>query len=320
MLRQRCSKAPPTLSMTEVPFIVIGGYLGAGKTTLINKILGDNHGLRVGVLINDFGAINIDAKLIQGQEGPLISLANGCVCCRLGNELGSGIETLLNVTPTLDAVLVETSGVAYPAKIASYAKTWPGLAPGGTLVMADANRIQLLAMDKFVGPLIIEQLRQADRVLVTKLDKDNDWPSLQRWINAQAPDVSIMQSDEFASQRLFEISASNHSSVGSANITFESKTFTTSDSLDLDDIESWLVSLPPEIHRIKGIFYNADDPKHRWVIQGVGRQRTISKGEAWGKSPKQTEIVVIWPTSLSPKFPDGILEDSTGRHPNGKSP
>ena len=48
--------------MTEVPFIVIGGYLGAGKTTLINKILGDNHGLRVGVLINDFGAINIDSK------------------------------------------------------------------------------------------------------------------------------------------------------------------------------------------------------------------------------------------------------------------
>ena len=306
--------------MAEVPFIVIGGYLGAGKTTLINRILGDDHGLRVGVIVNDFGDINIDAKLIQGQDGPLISLANGCVCCRLGNELGSAIETLLNVAPTLDAVLVETSGVAYPAKIASYAKTWPGLAPGGTLVMADANRIQHLALDKFVGPLVIEQLRQADRVLVTKLEKDNDWPSVQRWINAQAPDVSITQSHEFASQLLFEIPASNHSPVVSADVTFEAKTFTTSDSLDLDDIESWLVSLPPEIHRIKGIFYNAGDPKRRWVIQGVGRQRTISTGEAWGKSPKQTEIVVIWPTSLTPIFPDGILEDSTGLQPNRKSP
>ena len=65
--------------MAEVPFIVIGGYLGAGKTTLLNRILGDDHGLRVGVIVNDFGDINIDAKLIQGQDGPLISLANGCV-------------------------------------------------------------------------------------------------------------------------------------------------------------------------------------------------------------------------------------------------
>ena len=65
--------------MAEVPFIVIGGYLGAGKTTLINKILGADHGQRVGVLVNDFGDINIDAKLIQGRDEPLISLTNGCV-------------------------------------------------------------------------------------------------------------------------------------------------------------------------------------------------------------------------------------------------
>ena len=293
--------------MADVPFIVIGGYLGAGKTTLINSVLASDHGKRVGVLVNDFGDINIDAKLIQGNDGPLISLANGCVCCRLGNELGSGIDTLLNISPPLDALLVETSGVAYPAKIASYAKTWPGLSSGGTLVMADANRIQQLSLDKFVGSLVIEQLRQADRVLVTKLEKDNDWPSLQRWINAQAPDVSIMQSREFASQRLFEIPASNQSPVVSANVMFEAKTFTTSDSLELDDIKRWLISLPPEIHRIKGIFYNAHDPKHQWIIQGVGRQRTISTGEAWGNSPKQTEIVLIWPKSCTPRIPDGIL-------------
>jgi G3E family GTPase len=173
--------------------------------------------------------------------------------------------------------------------------------------MADANRIQQLSLDKFVGSLVMEQLRQADRVLVTKLEKDNDWPSLQRWINAQAPDVSIMQSHEFASQRLFEIHASNHSSAVSVNVMFETKTFTTSDSLDLDDIKRWFISLPPEIHRIKGIFYNASDPKHQWVIQGVGRQRTISTGEAWGNSPKQTEIVLIWPKSCTPRIPDGIL-------------
>ena len=296
--------------MGDVPFIVIGGYLGAGKTTLINRILATDHGQRFGVLVNDFGDINIDMKLIEGNDGPLISLANGCVCCQLGSELGSGIETLLNVAPILDALMVETSGVAYPAKIASYAKTWPGLSSGGTLVMADANRIQQLSLDKFVGPLVTEQLRQADLVLVTKIAKGRDWRTLRCWINAQAPDVSVIPSGEFASQRLFEIRRSNHSPVVGAEVMFEAKSFTTSESLDLDDIKRWLVSLPPEIHRLKGIFYNSRDTKHQWVIQGAGGETTISPGKAWSDGPKKTEIVVIWPTSLTPRIPDGILGET----------
>ncbi len=304
---QRCSKAPPTLSMADVPFIVIGGYLGAGKTTLINKILGGDHGRRFGILVNDFGDINIDAKLIQGNDGPLISLVNGCVCCQLGNELGSGIETLLNIAPRLDALLVETSGVAYPAKIASYAKTWPGLAPGGTLVIADANRIQQLSLDKFVGPLVIEQLRQADQVLVTKLIEGSEWQTLRRWIHEQAPGVSVIQSGEFSSHRVLEIQEFNHPRAIAGDVMFETKSFSARISLDPDELNRWLVGLPPEIHRIKGIFYNAHDTKHQWVVQGVGRQTTLSRGKPWGESPKRTEIVLIWPKSSTPRIPHRIL-------------
>jgi G3E family GTPase len=71
------------MSSTALPFTVIGGYLGAGKTTLLNHLLADAAGLRIGVLVNDFGSLNIDAALVRAHAGDTIELANGCLCCSL---------------------------------------------------------------------------------------------------------------------------------------------------------------------------------------------------------------------------------------------
>ena len=69
--------------MTKVPVSLLAGFLGAGKTTLLNHILNGEHGRRIGVLVNDFGEINIDSQLITRVEGDTISLTNGCVCCTI---------------------------------------------------------------------------------------------------------------------------------------------------------------------------------------------------------------------------------------------
>ena len=74
---------------------ILTGFLGAGKTTLLNRILTGNHGLRVGVLVNDFGAVNIDAELVVGVDGNMISLANGCVCCQIRDDLIESVTALL---------------------------------------------------------------------------------------------------------------------------------------------------------------------------------------------------------------------------------
>ncbi|MGO9302286.1 MAG: CobW family GTP-binding protein, partial [Candidatus Korobacteraceae bacterium] len=99
------------------PITILTGFLGAGKTTLLNRILTGDHGLRVGVLVNDFGAINIDAELVVGVEGNMISLANGCVCCQIRDDLVEAVVALLARPETIEYILLEASGVADPAGI-----------------------------------------------------------------------------------------------------------------------------------------------------------------------------------------------------------
>ena len=100
-----------------VPLTILTGFLGEGKTTLLNRILSGNHGLRVAVLVNDFGSINIDAELVVGVEGNTISLANGCVCCQIRDDLIESVAALLARPETIEYILLEASGVADPAGI-----------------------------------------------------------------------------------------------------------------------------------------------------------------------------------------------------------
>jgi G3E family GTPase len=100
-----------------VPMTILSGFLGAGKTTLLNRILTGNHGLCVGVLVNDFGSINIDAELVVGVDGNMISLANGCVCCQIRDDLVESVDALLARPEAIEYILLEASGVADPAGI-----------------------------------------------------------------------------------------------------------------------------------------------------------------------------------------------------------
>ncbi len=100
-----------------VPITILTGFLGAGKTTLLNRILTGNHGLRVGVLVNDFGAINIDAGLIVGIDNNMISLSNGCVCCQIRDDLVESVVGLITRPEAIEYILLEASGVADPAGI-----------------------------------------------------------------------------------------------------------------------------------------------------------------------------------------------------------
>nr|WP_275402707.1 GTP-binding protein [Streptomyces sp. SID10853] len=147
---------------------VIGGYLGAGKTTLLNGLLAAAGGSRIAVVVNDFGAVNIDRRLITSATDDTVELSNGCICCSLQDDT-SAVMTRLAGRGDLDHVVVETSGVGDPAALRTWGN-YPGFTPGATVVCADSTAAARLLRDEFVGDTVARQLTRADIVVLTKAD------------------------------------------------------------------------------------------------------------------------------------------------------
>ncbi|MBO9449403.1 GTP-binding protein [Tropicibacter sp. R16_0] len=156
--------------MMRLPLTVISGYLGAGKTTLINRLLAEDHGLRLMILVNDFGAINIDAALIESRQDDTISLSNGCVCCTMGADLYMALGDALDRTPRPDHLIVEASGIADPAAIANAAIAEPELSYAGIITLLDGLNGADLLRDRLIAPQVAQQIKAADMVLMTKSD------------------------------------------------------------------------------------------------------------------------------------------------------
>lgn len=157
--------------MSRVPLLVIGGYLGAGKTTLIRQLLRNANGRRLLVLVNDFGAINIDASLIAEADGETIALSNGCVCCAMTGDLFYAVGDALDRRPRPDAIIIEASGVADPARIASVALAEPDLSHGGVVTLVDAENIAALLRDHQIGPQLAAQIKAADLLVLSRTDR-----------------------------------------------------------------------------------------------------------------------------------------------------
>ncbi|MFB3106905.1 MAG: GTP-binding protein, partial [Pseudomonadales bacterium] len=156
-----------------IPVTLLTGFLGSGKTTLLNRILNGEHGLRVGVLVNDFGAINIDAQLVDGVEENTISLTNGCVCCEIRDDLVNSLEQLLMRTNVIDYVILEASGVADPEGIVMtfldqrYKRL---LRLDSITCIIDAEAVFADGDNEALNMLKLRQIGFADLVVLNKVD------------------------------------------------------------------------------------------------------------------------------------------------------
>ena len=188
------------MSRKRLPLSVIGGFLGAGKTTLLNHWLRQAGGQRLAVLVNDFGALNIDAGLIESTAADTIALTNGCVCCQIGDDLTMALIRVLDSAAAFDAVVIEASGVSDPWRIAQMGRADPGLSLDGVIVLVDAVAAMAQARDPLLADTLERQLKAADLIVVNKIDLlDADTrPALHAWIESVAGAVPRFETTQAA--------------------------------------------------------------------------------------------------------------------------
>ena len=158
------ASAPP-----RIPLSVVGGFLGSGKTTLVNRLLATARA-RIAVLVNDFGAVNVDAGLILAHDGETLRLTNGCVCCSMSDDFMATVIRVLDAPEPFDHVLIEASGVGDSWSIAEIALVEPQLVLNAVIVLADAERVTGLLDDPRLGDTVKRQVEAADLLLLNKVD------------------------------------------------------------------------------------------------------------------------------------------------------
>ncbi|MFF8393504.1 CobW family GTP-binding protein [Streptomyces sp. NPDC016172] len=165
----------PSPKPQQIPVVVLAGFLGSGKTTLLNHLLHRSGGSRVGAIVNDFGAIEIDAMAVAGALGDsTVSLGNGCLCCAVdASELDQYLERLAEPSLGIDVIVIEASGLAEPQELVRMllASEHPGVVYGGLVEVVDAAEFD---DTRARHPEIDRHLTLADLVVVNKLDRAAD--------------------------------------------------------------------------------------------------------------------------------------------------
>jgi G3E family GTPase len=303
---------------SAVPITILTGFLGAGKTTLMNRILNDTHGLQIAVLVNDFGSINIDAELIVGVEDDMISLANGCVCCQIRDDLVETVEELINRPDSVEYILLEASGVADPAGIVATFKSFKYR----DLIRLDSVTCVIDA-DQFLEHQEYAQLNQlkqrqigfADMVVLNKIDLagPEKVKQIHDWIDHHFNRIRIVETNycdipyeillgvgRYDPAKMFfeefgqnDAHAENHVEDHDHGIVFNTWSYETDQPMSLEAVREMAKKLPGGIYRCKGVVFSVEVPQQRAVLQVVGRRTDVSLFDDWNGKQPRTQIVAI---------------------------
>ena len=298
----------------QVPVTVLTGFLGAGKTTLLNRILTEQHGRRYAVIVNEFGEEGIDNDLVVDADEEVFEMNNGCICCTVRGDLIRILGGLMKRADQLDAIIVETTGLADPAPVAQTFFMDQDVADRTKLdaivTVADAVHLSAQLGEHHEAE---EQIAFADVVLLNKTDlvdvnslegvetrirKINPYTEIIRTAHCKAPLENILGLDAFSLDRVLEVEPdfldSDHDHEHDDDVT--SVSFVSDTPLDLDKFETWFGDLlrtkGQDILRSKGIieFLGVDE---RYVFQGVHMLMDASPMGAWPEGKPRTSRMVF---------------------------
>ncbi|MGB3073436.1 MAG: GTP-binding protein, partial [Candidatus Moraniibacteriota bacterium] len=302
------------------------GFLGAGKTTLLNHILRSETGEKIAVIVNEFGAADIDGALVASGEEHLVTLDNGCICCTVRNDL---VETLTDLMKRrlemngatkleFDRIVIETTGLADPIPLIQ-TFMMDEVLMAAYEVSAIVTVVDAVHIEKQLGylPVAAEQIALADLIILSKTDLISDVDRETRvtdieanihGINAVAPIIHavngvVENSELFRERRFFAapetVQGHDHDDHDHTSHThgISSVVLRTDKPIDIDRLYGWIGelqnSLGPNLLRYKGIIYSDEYPGKRAILQGVHALYTVTPDREWKSNEKRESVIVV---------------------------
>lgn len=274
-------------SATRLPLTVIGGFLGAGKTTLLNHWLRQAGGQRLAVLVNDFGALNLDAALVQSNSGDTVALTNGCVCCQIGDDLSMALIQVLERRQDFDAVVIEASGVSDPWRIAQLGHADPALVLDGVVVLVDASAVLAQAADPLLADTLVRQVAKADLLVLNKADlvDAGQLARVHAWADAHAAGArrceavqaevptALLSGAALLRQATPRTDARLHVAPPHHGLHYATWSAQPQAALSERALAAWLTQVPAGVLRLKGIVRTGE---HGWhELQFAGRRGSL---------------------------------------------
>jgi G3E family GTPase len=316
--------ANPTIDIPKqgMPVIIITGFLGSGKTTLLNQILQNKQDLKVAVLVNEFGDINIDSQLLVTVDQDMVELSNGCICCTINDGLVDAVYRILEREEKIDYLVIETTGVADPLPIiltflGTELKDLTNLDSIITVVDAEA-----FDEDHFQSEAALQQITYGDIILLNKsdlvgYDKVEEIESFIHDVkqggkilhtqHCQVPlplilGLGLTPKDQYVTNDVEDHHHhhhhhhdhehhDHHHSHHLENDGFVSISFQADKPFNVHKFERFLTEeMPQNVFRSKGILWFSDS-ESRYIFQLSGPRYSINSDE-WQDSPKN-QIVFI---------------------------